>query len=213
MSEEDPNKLGLYLKIWGKIYDDNRAFWQDQPIEAIGNLLAKFDAEKGQFTHYLHNKMKYLRIDAQEKQTKKRNHEISIDDEDSYAEPLRACESEVGLNIELQDSLIEMATMIQNFGKNPAARSENKECKMWYDLFYTEMITRGAKTEPGLLRCIERDIFNAMELRYLDYYMREICRGVEKISETPLKSEREIVDSDFTAKRELSDAEIGRAHV
>ena len=65
-------------------------------------------------------------------------------------------------------------------------------------MFYTEMITRGSKTEPKLLHCIERDIFQAMELPYLDYYMKAVCRGVEKICDTPLKSEREVIDSSFT---------------
>ncbi len=208
MSGEDPNKQGLYIKIWGEVYNEDSAFWQDQPIDAIGKLLERFKIEKGQFTHYLHKTMKYLRLDAQKKRTKKTNTEVSIDDEESNAEPLRACESEVSLAMELQDSLLELATVIQNFGKNPAARSENKECKMWYDLFYTEMITRGSKTEPKLLHCIERDIFQAMELPYLDYYMKEVCRGVEKLCDTPLKSEREVIDSSFTAKSELSDAEL-----
>lgn len=208
MSEEDPNKQGLYMKIWGEVYKENSAFWQDQPVDAIGKLLAKFDVTEGQFTHYLHKTMKYLRINAQQAQTKKKNSEISIDDEDNYEDPLRAPMPEMGLAIELQDSLLELATVIQNFGKNPAARSENKECKLWYDLFYTEMITRGSKTEPKLLHYIERDIFQAMDLPYLDYYMKEICRGVEKICDTPLKSEREVIDSSFTAKSELSDAEL-----
>ena len=39
MSGEDPNKQGLYIKIWGEVYNEDSAFWQDQPIDAIGKLL------------------------------------------------------------------------------------------------------------------------------------------------------------------------------
>ena len=81
MSGEDPNKQGLYIKIWGEVYNEDSAFWQDQPIDAIGKLLERFKIEKGQFTHYLHKTMRYLRLDAQKKRTEKINDEVSIDDE------------------------------------------------------------------------------------------------------------------------------------
>ena len=85
MSGEDPNKQGLYIKIWGEVYNEDSAFWQDQPIDAIGKLLERFNVEEGQFTHFLHKTMKYLRLDAQKKRTKKTNTEVSIDDEESLS--------------------------------------------------------------------------------------------------------------------------------
>lgn len=203
-------KQNLYMQLWEAVYFEKPEAWQNP--EGTGNeikaIIAGFDETKGTFSHYMRASRKNYEKKWNKEVMKRVSHEDSVDDEDNPVAPLRAVVSAPGRAAEVQDTVVEIAAMIQDFGKNPANRSENRESRQWYGLFYTEMITRSMKAAPRLLKRIENAVFKAAELDYLDYYMSRECRTAELVNVTALKSQREVIDSAFTTKKELPDTEV-----
>lgn len=87
---------------------------------------------------------------------------------------------------------VELTSMVLNFSKNHTGRQANETRRMWYQIFFTEDVTHVYKTQPYAFSH-ERDIFCAMLLPYLDYYMAAQCRAGKQVSFTPLKPYGEVV--------------------
>ena len=73
-----------------------------------------------------------------------------------------------------------------NFAQRHQGQAANERRREWFRLFYTEDMTQALKLMP-LTFLHERDVFQAMKLPYLDYYMAKICRTGPQIAAAPLK--------------------------
>lgn len=82
--------------------------------------------------------------------------------------------------------LEELTAQILNFAQRHQGQASNERRREWFRLFYTEDMTESLKL-VALSFMHERDVFEAMKLPYLDFYMAERCRSMAKITETPLK--------------------------
>lgn len=82
--------------------------------------------------------------------------------------------------------LEELTAQILNFAQRHQGQAANERRREWFRLFYTEDMTESLKL-VALSFMHERDVFEAMKLPYLDFYMAECCRSMAKITETPLK--------------------------
>lgn len=92
----------------------------------------------------------------------------------------------------LDRKLTDLTAQILNFAERHHGKTANEVRRRWFRMFYTEDMTMACK-ETELAYVHERDVFAAMELDYLDYYMLRPCRRLPDLSVTPLKPYHEIV--------------------
>ena len=90
------------------------------------------------------------------------------------------------LRCEAEAPLAELTAQVLNFAQRHQGQAANERRREWFRLFYTEDMTQALKLMP-LTFLHERDVFQAMKLPYLDYYMAKICRTGPQIAVTPLK--------------------------
>jgi len=65
----------------------------------------------------------------------------------------------------------------------------------YYRMLFTEtvsLVAKKSKSDPLAYISHERDIFDTMEVPFLDFYTRNICRNIYAIVSSPLKEYREI---------------------
>ena len=90
-----------------------------------------------------------------------------------------------------ESTYVELTAMVLNFAQNHTGRQANENRRKWYQIFFTEDMTETSKTHPFAFGH-ERDIFKAMLLPYLDYYMSRRCRTGKEIALAPLKPYGEV---------------------
>ena len=90
------------------------------------------------------------------------------------------------LRCEAEAPLAELTAQVLNFAQRHQGQAANERRREWFRLFYTEDMTQALKLMP-LTFLHERDVFQAMKLPYLDYYMAKICRTGPQIAAAPLK--------------------------
>lgn len=171
-------------------------------LDVFVEACAKYEPSKGPFTNYLSYLFKRRLVNAYEKDciSAPEGESINNEKEDENGiskagpEPVAPASDEPEENAVFHSYLAELTAMILNFSKRHKGKANNKEHRrrMWYQLFYTENMTMAARTEKLSLRH-ERDIFAAMKLPYLDYYMSKICRTIDALANTPLKPYEEVV--------------------
>lgn len=165
--------------------------FQDAFVEAY----SKYDPEKGPFSHYFS-----LLLNRRKKDAKRRRGHDSLDaplstDEETEQTlgdtlPAKAGGPE---DVLLAEAVFaELTSMVLNFSENHTGRQANETRRMWYKIFFTEDVTHAYKTQTYAFSH-ERDIFRAMLLPYLDYYMAAQCRAGNQVSFTPLKPYGEVV--------------------
>ncbi len=162
-------------------------------LDVFEEVSQKYLPENGEFSHYLSHVFKLRQISTYRKESRTAPTGVSIESG-----------NEDGSNIELPSTRVsnpevlamlnarfaELGAMILNFSLTKKKDSETR--RMWYRLFFTEEMTLAAKTmELSVIH--ERDIFKAMKLSYLDYYMSKKCRTLRNITYTPLKPYGDVV--------------------
>lgn len=178
-----------------ELYDDHSDAFLNSVLEA----LQKYDPEKGPFSHYLKYLISRRNTDAYRKQ---RNHAPNADSldaaiseentlslEDVVSDRMAEDPGQIG---RLEGKLADLTAMILNFSQRHAGKADNATRRSWYRMFYTENMTLVAKEEVRTL-LHERDVFTAMELEYLDYYMTKACRSLRTLGAARLKPYHEVV--------------------
>lgn len=169
-------------------------------LDVFEEVCAKYSPDRGPFVNYLSYLLKRRLVSAYEAGNRNAPDGVSIDkereDEDGGAmeqsEPSAPLTDDPDWNATFDSYLAELTAMILNFSERHKDKTDNKERRMWYRLFYTENMTLAAQTTELSLHH-ERDIFTAMKLPYLDYYMSKVCRTIHTLSHTPLKPYEEVV--------------------
>lgn len=178
-----------------ELYDDASNVFLDALLEAC----EKYDAEKGPFSHYLKYLLSRRNTDAYRKQQRHAPDADSLDAAFSDDNSLTLGEvipdqsaSDPGQINRLDGKLADLTAQILNFAERHTGKAANETRRCWFRMFYTEDMTLVSKEgRPTLLH--ERDVFSAMELDYLDYYMLHPCREMVELAMTPLKPYHDVV--------------------
>lgn len=173
----------------------------ENSLNLITDCLEKYDAERGEdFSHYMNYTRSRRKKDWRKKKAEKESKEFGLDqpitEEDGEKFVPEYTDEESAFREEAADSLeaktMELTAMVLNFSKNHKGKQNNPTRNMWYRMFYTEDMTQICKTWiPHFLH--ERDMCDAMELSYLDYYMAAECRSFASIQKTRLKPLRDTI--------------------
>lgn len=111
--------------------------------------------------------------------------------EDKQAEqPFRALEDrsdEILLRLSLL--MLELPSRLHGKANNPTRMS-------YFRMFFTDGVTVFLKDETNLdaYTAHERDLFHAMNLSFLDFYMEQACRTVSQVAVCPLKPYGSLVE-------------------
>ena len=182
----------VFLKAF-HLYDDGSETF----LQAFQQALQTYDPGKGEFSHYLATIKKRRKVDESRKESKKTvSLDISISDDNSLTrgdmvEDKRSLDPADQIPL-LDSKLADLTAQILNFAERHHGKTANEVRRRWFRMFYTEDMTMACK-ETELAYVHERDIFAAMELDYLDYYMLRTCRRLPELSVMPLKPYHEIV--------------------
>lgn len=101
---------------------------------------------------------------------------------------------DVGESIELFCVLL---SYIVSLPERLHGRANNPVKHNLFTMFYTESVASLMKKETNrlpLYRRHERDLFDAMKLSFLDYFMQDVCRTVYMLSIDPLKKEADLFE-------------------
>ena len=189
------NELGLL--VYSRFFRESFGYdEQDIFQEAFFNAYETFTPEKGSFSRYfsflLGKRMKDL---FRKRRLESLDAPINSADEDSGTigeqiadETTPAPDSRVLF----EARCMENTAMILNFTKLHPGRQGNEKRRCWYRIFFTENMTLIYK-ELDVHFDHERDIFTAMLIPYLDFYMSRPCRTGEQIAVTPLKPYRDVI--------------------
>lgn len=183
------------LEPSGQSESDSNAF-----MDAFVEALTHYAPERGPFCSYLSFLLKQRKIDAYRKDSLHApsgvslDHPVSAEDAgmtlgsiipaDSSCEPERMAE--------FDSRFADLTAMVLNFSARHPGRSGSPEHRMWCRMFYTEDLTWVMKQHTFHF-LHERDVFQAMDTEYLDYYMSRICRTGKEVMAAPLKPYREVV--------------------
>lgn len=169
-------------------------------MDAFEETCQKYEPSKGAFANYLSKLLKGRKTDHY------RYDKRHAPDGDSLDAPISALEDNTltlgdvtpsaaddpEKMVMFESHYVELTALVLNFFQNHTGQQANETRRRWYRIFFTEDMTLTYKTY--LYRFShERDIFKAMLLPYLDFYMSCRCRTGAEISFTPLKPYGEVV--------------------
>lgn len=206
-AEAIPGNEGEALKLRNDVWTWADSLFNPNKTEDITDTIISaifhFDPDKGEFCHYL----SFILPLRKKEQAKKAS--IQAENEISLSTPLSSgdggaftladvilsdtdMEREAESRANTSSLLVEMTSLVLDFYGRHTGHAANEGRRMWYRLFFTEDVTYVCKDEPDLLKH-PRDVFQAMDLDYLDYYMSAPCRTPEDVGRTPLKPYCQVV--------------------
>lgn len=106
------------------------------------------------------------------------------------AEPFKALEDQSDeILLRLSLLMLELPTRLHGKANNPTRMS-------YFRMFFTDGVTVFLKgeTNPDAYTAHERDLFRAMNLSFLDFYMERACRTVLQVAVCPLKPYGSLVE-------------------
>ena len=169
-------------------------------MTAFEEAIQKYSPDKGKFCNYLSFLLQKREYDQLDSDSRHAPWAESLDGLISASEdggrtlgdltPAAAGVPDSGIMFEAL--YVEMAALVLNFARNHTRRQANESRRNWYRIFFTEDMTLTYKTKSYAFSH-ERDIFDAMLLPYLDYYMSRPCRTGMEIACTPLRPYGEVV--------------------
>lgn len=178
-------------------------------MTAFDEAIRNYSPDKGKFCNYLSFLLKVRELDRLDSEREHAPRAESLDAPVSASEDnsltlgdvTAAAEGDPDSGIMFEALYAEMAALVLNFARNHSGRQANESRRNWYRIFFTEDMTLTYKTKSYAFSH-ERDIFEAMLLPYLDYYMSRPCRTGEEIAYTPLRPYGEVVPARKGSGRE-----------
>lgn len=102
------------------------------------------------------------------------------------------------------DRLIEILVLITKVIQHLKGKANNEVRRKYFSLFTTDYITYAIKNEECRLDIRhERDMMNAMESDFLNFYMQSMCCSVADIQQSSLKKYGELVDGEEMIETKL----------
>lgn len=201
-NEGEAEKLRNYTWEWAeKLFNPKK---EEYITDTIFSCIMNFNPDKGAFCNYLSRILNRRKKGYYAKLFNEDAHEIGLStlvssdtDEDSLTlEDTLASdidvEGEVDARIAFDSFIIEQTSLVLNFSHHYTGHAANESRRMWYRIFFTENMTYICKEDPSILKH-PRDVFQAMNLSYLDYYMSDFCRTPKEVKWTPPKPYCDVV--------------------
>ena len=92
-------------------------------------------------------------------------------------------------------SFLAIVQLALNFSEHLTGRANNSQRRTYFRMFFTDDMVWAVQDfnvgEDAFHH--EKDLFNAMKLPFLDYFMNSSCRSVEQLRTCPLKMHGEVV--------------------
>ena len=169
-------------------------------MDAFEEAYRKYDADQGAFVNYLSTLFKNRKTDRFRYDRRHAPGGDSLDAPVSTSEDNDLTRYDVTASaadspdsgVMFESLYVELTALVLNFAQNHKGRQANEDRRKWYRIFFTEDMTLTYKTHHYTFNH-ERDIFQAILLPYLDYYMARPCRTGREIVLTPLKPYGEVV--------------------
>lgn len=112
---------------------------------------------------------------------------------DMVADDRSGREATQRLNVD--ESLCELITLILLLPQRLSGQANNPVKIKYFRMFFTDSMVLSVHTmEMEYLHKRQRDIFEAMCIPFLDFFMRDICRSLEEILASDLKLHGEMVE-------------------
>ena len=195
--------LRLYEHIMKAEQQMNRAMAPSQKVDDLYDVFYKFFEEemwkydpqkKEGFVTFFNARMSAREKDAyrrrQKRATLSLDAPIGEDEDTAYGDTLVDERDAIGRweeYIRISDEVLKLGTLVLGMKER-----KNGTRKTFFRMFFTDSITTMLKHVPDdslaeVFGRRERDLFRAMQVEFLDYYMAEVCRAVKTVIDTPLK--------------------------
>lgn len=94
-----------------------------------------------------------------------------------------------GERLDLDDTACEFLSVILDLRSHLQGRANNPTRHNYFRMFFTDSVAAGLHDgpPPPVFVKRERDLFTALKLEFLDFFMEENCRSVADICRSPLK--------------------------
>ena len=206
----DSAQMSLNLEITETFF----ALFPDQGVwETFGEFwmsdIDKYDPEKGNFQSYLLTRLKFREQDMRHKDQGERREvyeedgrkyrrwvqNISLDapiDEEGSETLEDTLADTSGLNgqelLEAEERIRELISLILVLPERLNGQARNQTRINYFRMFFTDSMVDILHTEGEMIRIShERDLFDAMNLSFLDFFMEAPCRTAREIIRTNLK--------------------------
>lgn len=103
-------------------------------------------------------------------------------------EAMEELESKEEAECKVYERFLDMAQNIIRFNEIYTGKKKNPTREEYFRMFFTELVTFASKSDfLEVLKKRERDIWEALNILFLDYFMLEICRTFSEIQKSNLK--------------------------
>lgn len=205
----------LFLKLQAVNQIERRKLSEEENFDLVTDFLrerlAEYDPDIGPFEHYFRKYTTYKEKDAIRKRNDLHRYHnkdavcVSLDEaikeeetttrEAFLQDPQTVSAFEM---VELQDQMIQIAAIALTIPDRLRGKANNPTRIRYFRSIFADGISTLIKNENlgELLMNCERDVFQAMQLSFLDFYMKGICRSVAAIENTPLRDYGELVEGE-----------------
>ena len=206
-------KLNVELgKVLTALYPPNSRAWECLS-ELWADVQSQFDPSKGSLQHYWKYKLKKIELTMRRKDLGEHRKSgadrdewvsnasldkpISDDAPDggTYLDLLSADSAAAPENqLEMREAFPVLVSLILDLPAKLRGRANNPDRIRYYRMFFTDEATDViAKGGGEFFRRHERDLFRAMYLAFLDFFMAEPCRTVSAVERAHLRLYGEMV--------------------
>ncbi len=197
-------------------------FSRPEDLEALGDFCytewKSFDPRKGTLYNFFASRLKWRKLDLAQEDFDGRP-ETTVDlvtgKEKSRFVPYSSLETPVGdedgatraellpdtapapeEELALDDTALRILLLFLDLEGHLEGRANNPVRRNYFRMFFTNGIATllHEQDAPGVLRQRERDLFQAIKVPFLDYFMAAVCRTVDAIADSPVKPYGELVD-------------------
>ncbi len=109
-----------------------------------------------------------------------------------------ADETNPDMALRVDGIMLQLMTCIMLFHRYVGGKANNPKRELYFRMFFTDDAANVIQTQSRVCVFIdhERDLINAMQLGFLDYFMKERCRTVKEIARSPRKCLGELISGE-----------------
>lgn len=210
-----PEDGGRKLNLQGQIFElvfllfPGREEWITSVFLSDWN---RFDPAKGSAYGFFADRSKKRMIDAKRTDSEYSKHIISDTVQTDDGEEVSLLDKlpdeqggDPGERMRMDAEVCALIAAMLELPQRLQGRANNLTRHNYFRMFYTDGVVTSLRNCPvrEILRKRQRDMLAAMKLEFLDYFMAEQCRTVDRIADSPLKAYGELVEG-----REMEETDL-----
>lgn len=195
--EDQGRKLDLENEIFMLVYD---LFPGEENAEAVSEVFIQnwkhFDPAKGSAYGFFAGRIRWRKNDRYEARRKDEENTVPDTVPAGGGEDIsRTANLPAGPGsdpeelVKLDGALCELLSLILDLRTRLQGRANNPARRNYFRMFFTDNVAAGLHDAPApdIFARRERDLFAALKLEFLDFFMAESCRTVSELCASPLK--------------------------